>query len=84
MKLPNRKKSQVQRVIETLRDSVEVPVGRRSGLPDVGPAALKANLDKRGSVLKAGAVATGLAGLTAGSAGISSFRRRQVGARNDS
>ncbi len=38
----------------------------------------------RGRALKAGLVAGGLAGLTAGSAGISSLRRRREGAAGDS
>jgi hypothetical protein len=38
----------------------------------------------RGRILMAGLVAGGLAGLTAGSAGISSLRRRIEGARDDS
>jgi hypothetical protein len=38
----------------------------------------------KGKVLKASLIAGGLAVLTAGSAGISSLRRREKGARDDS
>lgn len=37
-----------------------------------------------GAVRTAGLIATGVAGLTAGSAGISSYRRRKEGDRRDS
>jgi hypothetical protein len=45
--------------------------------------ALKEGLKER-RVVRAGLVAGGLAGLTAGSAGISSLRRRREEARDDS
>ncbi|MDQ5832609.1 MAG: hypothetical protein M3550_06070 [Actinomycetota bacterium] len=83
MRLLNRK-SQLQRLLETVNDSLDVPSGIKFGLPAVGTGnALKAGLPK-GKALKAGLIAGGLAGLTAGSAGISSLRRRQEGARDDS
>jgi hypothetical protein len=52
--------------------------------------AVSASLDSlrggltKGKVLKASLIAGGLAGLTAGSAGISSLRRREKGAGDDS
>jgi hypothetical protein len=73
MRLFNRK-SQLQRALETVKGSL-VPNGVKFGLPDVGSnKALKAGL----------IVAGGLAGLTAGSAGISSLREQNEGATNDS
>lgn len=81
MRVFNRK-SRLQRLLETfndslesLNDSLEVPSGIKSGLRDVDP----------GKALKAGLIAAGsLAGLTAGSAGISSLRRREGEVEDDS
>ena len=68
-----KRKSRLQRLVGTAGDS----------LPGVSPGkALKAAFS--GKPLKAGLIAGGLAGLTAGSAGVSSLRRRQEGARDDS
>jgi hypothetical protein len=73
MRVFNRK-SQLQRVLESIGDSLDVPSGIKK-LPDGGS----------GKALKAGLIAAGgLAGLTAGSAGISSLRRQREGARDDS
>jgi hypothetical protein len=74
MRLLNRK-SHVQRLLDTVGDSLEVPSGIKSGLPGKGP----------GKAVKTGLVAAGgLAGLTAASAGISSLRRRREGAEDGS
>ena len=74
MKLVNRK-SKLQRLLEAAGDSLNVPSGVKSSLPDLNA----------GKGLKRGLIAAGgLAGLTAGSAGISSLRRRKEGARDDS
>lgn len=75
MRIFNRK-SQLQRVLETVNDSLDVPSGmRKVSLPGGSP----------GKTLKAGLVAAGgLAGLAAGSAGISSLRRHREGAGDDS
>ncbi|MDQ5831576.1 MAG: hypothetical protein M3550_00765 [Actinomycetota bacterium] len=54
--------------------SPRIPNGIKSGLPGAGSGRAK----------KAGLIAGGLAGLTAGSAGISSLRRRKEGARDGS
>ena len=63
------RKNQVQQLIESIGDSLEVP----RKLPGIGSS----------TALKTGLLAAGgLAGLTAGSAGISSLR--QKGARDDS
>ncbi len=83
MKLPHRK-SRVQRLLETVNDSLDVPSAIKVGLPGVGSGnPLNAALPKD-KALKAGLIAGGLAVLTAGSAGISSLRRRKEGARDDS
>jgi hypothetical protein len=62
------RKSEQERLLETINDSLD---------------ALSDGLT-RGRILKAGLIAGGLAGLTAGSAAISSLRRRMEGASNDS
>ena len=72
MRLFNRK-SQLQRLLETVNDSL-----------DASTSAIKPRLASGDSAktLKAGLIAAGsLAGLTAASAGISSLRRRSEGAR---
>jgi hypothetical protein len=70
-----KRKGQLQRFLDTLDDALDVPSGIRSRLPAGGS----------GKALKASLIAAGgLAGLTAGSAGISSARRRREGARDDS
>jgi len=66
MRLFNRK-NQLQRMLETVNDSLDVPSTLKSGPP--------------GKAVKAGLIAAGsFAGLTAGSAGISSLRRKREGA----
>ena len=68
-------KSKFQRLLETAGDSLNVPSGVKSSLPDL----------HAGKGLKRGLIAAGgLVGLTAGSAGISSLRRRKEGARDHS
>ena len=70
-----RRKSQLQRLFETVSDRFAAPIGKKLHLPGRPP-------DK---TLKAGLIAAGgLTGLTAGSAGISSLRRRVEGPRDDS
>ena len=83
--------SKLERLLETVGDSLDpanVLMGALSdGLGSVKPlkegvptgTSQKAMMP-RGRALKAGLVAGGLAGLTAGSAGISSLRRRRQGA----
>ena len=91
MKFLNRK-SKLERLLETVGDSLDpanvlkgaLSDGLGSGKPlkdDGLPTGkrLKAVIP-RGRALKAGLVAGGLAGLTAGSAGVSSLRRRREGA----
>ena len=69
---PLNRKSRSQRLLETVTN---VPSGIKSAVPDVGSSkALKAGLITAG----------GLAGLTAGSAGLSSLRRRSEGSSDDS
>lgn len=74
MRLFNRK-SQLERFLDVLSDSVDVPSRIKFDLPDGGA----------GRAVKAGLIAVGgLAGLTAGSAGISSLRQHREGAGDDS
>jgi hypothetical protein len=74
MRIFNRK-SQLQRLIDTVNDSLDMPSRMKFDLPGGGS----------GKALKAGLMAAaGLAGLTAGSAGISSLRRHREGASDDS
>ncbi len=83
MRLLN-KKSRLQRLLDTVNDSVDVPSGFKFSLPDVGSGnPLKGGLTQ-GRAAKAGLIAGGLAGLTAASAGVSSLRRRTEGARDNS
>jgi hypothetical protein len=74
MRLFNRK-SPLQRLLETVNDSLDASTsGIKSRLPSGDSA----------KTLKAGLIAAGsLAGLTAASAGISSLRRRNEGARDE-
>lgn len=57
------RKSELERLAETVNDSLDALSGG----------------SKNGKILKTGLIAGGLAGLTAGSAVISSLRRRQGG-----
>ena len=69
MRLFNRK-SHLQRLLDTVNDSLDVPSGLKSALPGKAP----------GKAAKTGLIAAGgLAGLTAASAGISSLRRHSDG-----
>jgi len=80
-KVPGRnRKTKLERILETVSDSLYVPDGIKDALPGGG---LKAVMPE-GKTLRVGLIAGGLAGLTAGSAGISSLRRRQEGATDDS
>ena len=83
MKFLNRK-SKLERLLETVGDSLGSASVLKGALSDgLGSGKplkrLKAAMP-HGRALKAGLVAGGLAGLTAGSAGISSLRRRREGA----
>jgi hypothetical protein len=82
---PFKKKSQLQRLLENLNDSLDALGALKIDSPSASRPgkALKAALPKD-KARKAGWIAGGLAGLTAGSAGISSLRRRQEGARGNS
>ena len=73
MRILNRKSS-LERLLDSAADALDVPSGIKK-LPAGGSGkALRATLIAAG----------GLAGLTAGSAGISSLRRHREGATNDS
>jgi hypothetical protein len=78
------RKSQLQRLLETVGDSLDTATGIRSSLPGGGAGKAFKDAVPKDKALKAGAIAGGLAALTAGSAGISSLRRRKEGARDDS
>jgi hypothetical protein len=74
MRILNRK-TPLQRFLDSVTDTLDVPDGFKFDLPGGGP----------GKALKVGLIAAGgLAGLTAGSAGISSLRHHKEGARGDS
>jgi hypothetical protein len=73
--MPLRRKSPLQRIIQTLGDSLDMASDAKLSVPDVSS-------DK---ARRAGLIAAVSAiGLTAGSAGISSLRRRSEGARGHS
>ena len=73
MRLFNRK-NQLERFLESVGDALDVP-GDIKGLRGIGSGKAR-----RTALIAAG----GLAGLTAGSAGISSLRRQREEARDDS
>jgi hypothetical protein len=71
--IPSRK-SPVQRFLDKVTHPLEQTSGIKTSLPNVGS----------NNARKAGLIAGAVAGITAGSAGISSLRRRTEGARDDS
>jgi hypothetical protein len=71
--VPSRK-SPVQRFLDKVTHPLEQTSGIKTSLPNVGST----------NARKAGLIAGAVAGITAGSAGISSLRRRTEGARDDS
>jgi hypothetical protein len=94
MRFLNRK-SYLDRLLDTVSDSLDAANGLQAVLPDGlrSGKTLKESLPTgkslkavmpRGKALKAGVVAGGLAGLTAGSAAVSSLRRRREGAAGNS
>jgi hypothetical protein len=71
----HKKESRLQRLIRPVSDSLERPLDVMSSMPrKVSPKARNSGL----------AAAGGLVGLTAGSAAVSSLRRRSKGSRNNS
>ncbi len=82
MKLPH-KKSPLDRVIEVAEDSVD---GTNSIARTISKLDLTEHLKAAvpDGARTAGLIAAGAAGLTAGSAGISSYRRRKAGASDHS
>ena len=80
MRLLNRR-NRLQRLLDTLN-----PRSGGHGVQRALPRTktLKNAVPEKDKAVKAGLVAGGLAGLTAGSAGISSLRRRQGRARDNS
>jgi hypothetical protein len=70
------RKSHLQRLAETVGDSLDIPRALKIDLPDAAGSS---------KALKAALIAAGgLAGLTAGSAGISSLRHQREGAGDNS
>jgi hypothetical protein len=68
-----RRKSQLQRIMSTLGDSLDAATNARPSVPDMSS----------GKAWRAGLVAAASAvGLTAASAGVSSLRRRSEGPRD--
>ncbi|MFZ0041826.1 MAG: hypothetical protein WAK93_11005 [Solirubrobacteraceae bacterium] len=82
MKLRTRK-SKLQQILDAVTDSVDGTSFRR-GVSSIGSKSAVTSMLTEGAVRKAGLVAGGLAGLTVGSVGISSYRHRTEGARGDS
>jgi hypothetical protein len=82
MRLFNRR-SKVERFLDTVNDSLDSVTGLAAAGGVGSGRALKDALPKD-KARKAGLIAGGIAGLTVGSAGISSLRRRLEGARDDS
>lgn len=82
MRLFNRR-SKFDRLLDTVNDSLDTLTGLAAASGVGSGTALKDAVPKD-KARKAGLIAGGLAGLTAGSAGISSLRRRLEGARDDS
>jgi hypothetical protein len=80
-----KRKSPIQRLGDSIKDSLD-PSGMNFSVSGAGSAgkALKDALPDKDKAMKAGLVAGGLTALTAASAGISSLRRRQEGAKDDS
>jgi hypothetical protein len=76
------RKSRLQRFLETVNDSLEALSAGAAG--SVGSGKALKDVVPKDKARKAGLIAGGLAGLTAGSAGISSLRRRMEGASDDS
>lgn len=81
-----RRKSAIQRLRDSIKDSLDPSGTSLGGVSGPGSAGktLKDALPDKDKAMKAGLVAGGLTALTAASAGISSLRRRQEGARDDS
>jgi hypothetical protein len=70
-----RKKSRMERMLQTLGDALDAATDAKLSAPDVSSSKTR----RAGLIAAASAV-----GLTAGSAGISSLRRRSGSARGDS
>lgn len=77
------RKSKFDRLLDTVSDSLDALTGLAAAGGAGSGKALKDAVPKD-KARKAGLIAGGVAGLTAGSAGISSLRRRLEGARDDS
>lgn len=81
-----KRKSPIQRVGGSIKDALDPSSGPslgRSGMGSVGKT-LKDARPANDKAMKAGLAAAAVTALTAASAGISSLRRRQEGAKDDS
>jgi len=81
-----KRKSGVERLGDSIKEALDPSSGTsfsRSGMGSVGKS-VKDALPPKDKAMKAGLAAGALTALTAASAGISSLRRRQEGARDDS
>ena len=81
-----KRKNPVQRVGDSIKDALDPSSGPslgRSGMGSVGKT-LKDARPANDKAMKAGLAAAAVTALTAASAGISSLRRRQEGAKDDS
>ena len=81
-----KRRNPIQRVGDSIKDALDLSSGPSLGRSGIGSAgkAVKDALPPNDKAMKAGLVAGALTALTAASAGISSLRRRQEGARDDS
>jgi hypothetical protein len=81
-----KRKNPIQRVGDSIKDALDPSSGPslgRSGMGSVGKT-LKDARPANDKAMKAGLAAAAVTALTAASAGISSLRRRQEGAKDDS
>jgi hypothetical protein len=81
-----KRRNPIQRVGDSIKDALDPSSGPslgRSGMGSVGKT-LKDARPANDKAMKAGLAAAAVTALTAASAGISSLRRRQEGAKDDS
>ena len=82
-----KRKSAVERLGDSIKDALDPSSGPslgRSGMVGSAGKAVKDAMPDKDKAMKAGLAAGSVTALTAASAGISSLRRRQEGARDDS
>jgi len=81
-----KRKSAVERLGDSIKEALDPSSGPSLGRSGMGSAgkAVKDALPPKDKAMKAGLAAGAVTALTAASAGISSLRRRQEGAKDDS